>query len=102
MRAASGNCPKSSIRRATSSKTGDLQSARSLGCDHAQAYKPAGIIGAPLTAQTDPEIFIMAGMILLAPGTLSVDFSEDRKMLFVHVMFLGDMLDYLTGILMRR
>lgn len=29
-------------------------------------------------------------MISLTPGTLSVDLSEDRKTLFVHVMFLDD------------
>lgn len=49
-----------------------------------------GIIGVPLTAQTDLEIFIVASMISLTPGTLSVDLSEDRKTLFVHVMFLDD------------
>ena len=49
-----------------------------------------GIIGVPLTAQTDLEIFIVASLISLTPGTLSVDLSEDRKTLFVHVMFLDD------------
>ncbi|MEJ2097413.1 MAG: Na+/H+ antiporter subunit E [Deltaproteobacteria bacterium] len=39
-------------------------------------------------------------MISLTPGTLSVDLSEDRKIIFVHVIFLDDMVDYLTGILM--
>ena len=49
-----------------------------------------GIIGVPLDAQTDLEIFIVASLISLTPGTLSVDLSEDRKTLFVHVMFLDD------------
>ena len=49
-----------------------------------------GIIGVPLTAQTDLEIFVVASLISLTPGTLSVDLSEDRKTLFVHVMFLDD------------
>jgi len=49
-----------------------------------------GIIGVPLTAQTDLEIFVVASLISLTPGTLSVDLSEDRKTLFVHVMFLED------------
>lgn len=49
-----------------------------------------GIIGVPLTAKTDLEIFVVASMISLTPGTLSVDLSEDRKTLFVHVMFLDD------------
>ncbi len=49
-----------------------------------------GIIGIPLAAQTDLEIFVVASLISLTPGTLSVDLSEDRKTLFVHVMFLDD------------
>jgi multicomponent Na+:H+ antiporter subunit E len=49
-----------------------------------------GIIGVPLTARTDLEIFVVASLISLTPGTLSVDLSEDRKTLFVHVMFLDD------------
>jgi len=49
-----------------------------------------GIIGVPLTAQTDLEIFVVASLISLTPGTLSVDLSEDRKTLFVHVMFLDN------------
>jgi len=49
-----------------------------------------GIIGVPLKAQTDLEIFVVASLISLTPGTLSVDLSEDRKTLFVHVMFLDD------------
>ncbi len=49
-----------------------------------------GIIGIPLTAKTDLEIFVVASLISLTPGTLSVDLSDDRKILFVHVMFLDD------------
>jgi len=49
-----------------------------------------GIIGVPLTAETDLEIFVVANLISLTPGTLSVDLSADRKTLFVHVMFLDD------------
>lgn len=47
-----------------------------------------GIIGVPLTAETDLEIFMVANLLSLTPGTLSVDLSDDRKTLFVHVMFL--------------
>jgi multicomponent Na+:H+ antiporter subunit E len=49
-----------------------------------------GIIGVPLSASTNLEIFILANLISLTPGTLSIDLSEDRKTLFVHVMFLDD------------
>ncbi len=49
-----------------------------------------GIIGVPLAAQTDLEIFVVANLISLTPGTLSVDLSEDRKTLYVHIMFLDN------------
>jgi multicomponent Na+:H+ antiporter subunit E len=49
-----------------------------------------GIIGVPLDAASDLEIFLVANLLSLTPGTLSVDVSDDRRTLFVHVMFLED------------
>ena len=49
-----------------------------------------GIIGIPLDARTDTEIMLVANLISLTPGTLSLDLSEDRRMLYIHVMFLED------------
>ena len=49
-----------------------------------------GIVGVPLSAESDLEILLVANLISLTPGTLSVDLSEDRRTLFVHVMFLDD------------
>ena len=36
------------------------------------------------------EILLVANLISLTPGTLSVDLSDDRRTLYVHVMFLDD------------
>ena len=49
-----------------------------------------GIVGIPLSAKTDMEILLVANLISLTPGTLSIDLSEDRRTLYVHVMFLDD------------
>ena len=49
-----------------------------------------GIIGLPLDARTDMEIMLVANLISLTPGTLSLDLSEDRRVLYIHVMFLDD------------
>jgi multicomponent Na+:H+ antiporter subunit E len=49
-----------------------------------------GIIGVPLTARTNLEIFLVSSLVSLTPGTLSVDLSEDNTILYVHVMFLED------------
>ena len=49
-----------------------------------------GIIRLPLDACTDLEIMAVANLISLTPGTLSIDLSDDRHYLYVHVMFLDD------------
>ena len=46
-----------------------------------------GIIGVPLDAKTDGEITLLACLITLTPGTLSLDVSDDRKTLYVHSMY---------------
>ena len=57
-----------------------------------------GIVGVPLTARSDLEILLVANLISLTPGTLSIDLSEDRRILFVHVMFLDDPEHFRIGI----
>lgn len=49
-----------------------------------------GIVAIPLDAQTDVEITLLASLITLTPGTLSLDVSEDRRVLYVHAMFVDD------------
>ena len=57
-----------------------------------------GIVGIPLSAKTEMEILLVANLISLTPGTLSVDLSEDRRTLYVHVMFLDDPYRFRQGI----
>ncbi len=49
-----------------------------------------GIIAFPLSVTSDVEITLLANLITLTPGTLSVDVSEDRKFLYVHALFVPD------------
>lgn len=49
-----------------------------------------GFIAFPLTAKTDHEITLLANLITLTPGTLSVDVSEDRKFIYVHALSVPD------------
>ncbi|WDR02724.1 Na+/H+ antiporter subunit E [Devosia algicola] len=46
------------------------------------------IIAVPLNVKSDAEITLLANLITLTPGTLSVDVSEDSTVLFVHVLVL--------------
>lgn len=49
------------------------------------ALRPA-IIAFPLTVTSDAEITLLANLITLTPGTLSIDVSEDRRFLYVHAL----------------
>lgn len=52
--------------------------------------RPA-IIAVPLEVKTDFEITLLACLLTLTPGTLTLDVSNDRKTLYVHAMFVRDL-----------
>lgn len=49
-----------------------------------------GVIAMPLEARTDLEIAFVANLFTLTPGTLSLDVSDDKRVLYIHAMFLDD------------
>lgn len=49
-----------------------------------------GIVAYPLTVERDFEITLLAQLITLTPGTLSVDVSPDRRLLFIHAIDVPD------------
>jgi multicomponent Na+:H+ antiporter subunit E len=51
-----------------------------------------GIFAFPLTVDRDGEIALLANLITLTPGTLSVDVSDDRKFLYVHAIDCSDLM----------
>lgn len=53
-----------------------------------KALHPA-IIAFPLTVKSDAEITLLANLITLTPGTLSLDVSADRRFLYVHALAYG-------------
>jgi multicomponent Na+:H+ antiporter subunit E len=62
-----------------------------------QALRP-GVIAVPLDARTDSEITLLANLITLTPGTLTLDVSTDRRVLYVHVMNIDDADSFRQGI----
>lgn len=48
------------------------------------------IIALPLEAKTDSEIFLLAMLITLTPGTLSMEVTPDRRDLIVHCAYAGE------------
>ncbi len=55
-----------------------------------KAYRRPGVVAVPLDAKTDAEITLLANLVTLTPGSLSLDVSPDRRTLFVHAMFVDD------------
>lgn len=49
-----------------------------------------GIFAYSLTVESDFEIALLANLITLTPGTLSVDVTQDRKKLYIHALDCRD------------
>jgi len=48
-----------------------------------------GIIAVPLDCRSDAQITVLANLISLTPGSLTLDVSDDRRTLYVHLMFVS-------------
>jgi multicomponent Na+:H+ antiporter subunit E len=59
--------------------------------------RPA-IIAFPLSVTSDAEITLLANLITLTPGTLSVDVSEDRRRLYIHAIHVTDRAAFIKAI----
>ena len=55
-----------------------------------QNHMKPRVIAIPLDARTDAEITALAYVISLTPGTLSLDVSTDRRVLFIHALYAPD------------
>lgn len=53
-----------------------------------------GIVAIPLDIESDVEITLLANMITLTPGTLSIDVSSDKRVLYVHGMHVHDLAEF--------
>jgi len=51
--------------------------------------KPA-ILAIPLKIDSEPQIALLANLITMTPGSLSIDVSTDRRVLYVHVLDNSD------------
>ncbi|MBX3065951.1 MAG: Na+/H+ antiporter subunit E [Anaerolineae bacterium] len=54
-----------------------------------QRAKP-GVIAVPLDLKTAAQITLLANLITLTPGTLTLDISEDRRFIYIHAMYIDD------------
>lgn len=49
-----------------------------------------GIVAVPLQLTSDLQITLLASLITLTPGTLSLHIAADRRTLYVHAMYIDD------------
>ena len=49
-----------------------------------------GVVAVPLDITSDAEITLLANLITLTPGTLTLDVSTDKKVIYVHVIQMED------------
>ena len=50
--------------------------------------RPA-VVAIPLDVTTDGEILLLSMLINITPGSVTIDLSEDRRTLYVHVMHMA-------------
>jgi multicomponent Na+:H+ antiporter subunit E len=46
------------------------------------------VVGIPLAVTSDGEILLLSMLINITPGSVTIDLSEDRRTLYVHVMHM--------------
>ncbi|MGV3706536.1 MAG: Na+/H+ antiporter subunit E [Arcticibacter sp.] len=61
-------------------------------------FSKPGIVRFPMQATTDLEINLLSTVISMTPGTLILDISEDKKSLFIHVMYLKSKEEFIAQI----
>jgi len=59
--------------------------------------RPA-IVAIPLDLESGAQITLLANLITLTPGTMSLDVSSDRKVLYIHAMDGRDLENLRRGI----
>ncbi|MGH7930815.1 MAG: Na+/H+ antiporter subunit E [Candidatus Binatia bacterium] len=57
-----------------------------------------GVVAIPLDAKTDAEITMLANLITLTPGSVSLDVSSDRRFLYLHAMYIDDVEEFRESI----
>ncbi|MHC4932799.1 MAG: Na+/H+ antiporter subunit E [Planctomycetota bacterium] len=50
----------------------------------------SGFVAIPLDAKTDAEITLLSILVTLTPGEVTLDVSDDRKVMYIHAMYVED------------
>lgn len=55
-----------------------------------ESHASPAIVAIPVDGLGPVQITLLANMITMTPGTLSLDTSDDRRTLYIHAMFVDD------------
>lgn len=55
-----------------------------------RSHSRPAFVAIPVAGLTDRQITLLANLISMTPGTLSIDVSGDQNTLYVHAMFVDD------------
>lgn len=58
-------------------------------------YMRPGIVEVPVSLKKDISIITLFNLISMTPGSLSLDYSPDKKTIYVHVLYLHDKAAYI-------
>ncbi|ELR70446.1 Na(+) H(+) antiporter subunit E [Fulvivirga imtechensis AK7] len=61
-------------------------------------YMEPAVIEVPIEVKTDHEILLLANLISMTPGTLSLDISDNKEKLYIHAMYVDNVKDFLKEI----
>lgn len=55
-----------------------------------RSHANPAIVAIPVEGLSPTQITLLANLITMTPGTLSIDTSDDRRTLYIHAMFVDD------------
>ena len=53
-------------------------------------YMKPAIVKIPVRLTADHRILALVNLVTMTPGTLSIDLSEDKKMLYIHTLYMEE------------
>lgn len=65
---------------------------------YAKSKLEPAVLKIPLTVNTDLQISILAIMISVTPGTLVMDISDDKKVMYIHVMHVNNKKEFIQEV----
>ncbi len=50
-----------------------------------------GVLAIPLDAESNLQVLFISNLITMTPGTMSLDVSHDKRVLYIHALYIDDL-----------